>query len=112
VRGVPKNGGHLPQSTLLATGVSCTRHALANSGSIFSTAAMSLASFRARSVGFPLDMISTSILPKIFRCRQKRVLVVLLVQTLTTAFVQQPRVSGRAGRTEGSPATRTGLHPQ
>jgi hypothetical protein len=44
---------------MITTGVSGARHALAKSGSIFSTAAMRLASFRVRSVWFRLDFDPT-----------------------------------------------------
>jgi len=44
---------------MMTTGRSGARHALAKSGSILSIAAMRLASFRASSVWFPWDMIST-----------------------------------------------------
>src|ERR1700684_628886 len=47
----------------MTTGRSGARHALANSGSIVSIAAMRLASFRASSIWFPLDMISTPQIP-------------------------------------------------
>src|ERR1035438_5560302 len=41
---------------MMTTGVSGALHALAKSGSIFSIVATRLASFRASSVGFPLDI--------------------------------------------------------